>query len=162
VTERVVNQLLTEIDGLEELHDVVVIAASNRPDIIDTGLLRPGRFDRIIHVSVPDQNTREKIFEIHTKKMPLTKTVDIKKLAEQTNGYVGADVESVCREAAILALREDIKAKEVNLKHFENALEKVKPSVTKEIKEVYESLRDTFKRAKAKEMKIEKDRSFIG
>ncbi|MBW3015085.1 CDC48 family AAA ATPase [Candidatus Woesearchaeota archaeon] len=162
VTERVVNQLLTEIDGLEELHDVVVIAASNRPDIIDTGLLRPGRFDRIIHVGVPDIKTREKVFAIHTKSMPLAKDVDIKKLSEKAEGYVGADIESLCREAAILALREDMKAKEVKSKHFEKAFDKVKPSVTKEVIEAYESLRDTFKRAKAKEIKEEKDRSFVG
>ncbi|MBW3022355.1 CDC48 family AAA ATPase, partial [Candidatus Woesearchaeota archaeon] len=161
VTERVVNQLLTEMDGLEELHDVVVIAASNRPDIIDTGLLRPGRFDRIIHSGVPDKDTREKIFQVHTKNMPL-KDIDIKKLADKTDGYAGADIEAVCREAAILALRDDMRAKEVKQKHFDKAIDKVKASVTKEIKEAYESLQDTFKRAKAKEIKEQKDRSFIG
>ncbi|MEA3430772.1 MAG: CDC48 family AAA ATPase [Nanoarchaeota archaeon] len=162
VTERVVNQLLTEMDGLEELHDVVVIAASNRPDMVDTGLLRPGRFDRIIHAGVPDEKTREKIFEVHTKKMPLAANVNIKKLADKTEGYVGADIEGVCREAAIAALREDMKAKEIKLVHFDQALEKVKNSVTKEIREAYNSLRDTFKRAKAKEIKEQMDRNFIG
>jgi transitional endoplasmic reticulum ATPase len=152
VTERVVNQLLTELDGLEELHNVVVIAATNRPDMIDTGLLRPGRFDRIILTPVPDKKTREKIFEIHTKGMPL-KEVDIKKLIEKTEGYVGADIEAICREAAMLALRKDINSKEVNMKHFEEALKEVRPSVTKEIEKMYTDLKGTFKAARAKEMK---------
>jgi len=162
VTERVVNQLLTEIDGLEELHDVVIIAASNRPDIIDPALLRPGRFDRIINVSVPEEKGRELIFKIHTKNMPLTKDVSIKELAEKSDGYVGADIEALCREAAILALRESLDSDKVSKVHFEKALEKVKPSVTKEIQDAYAALQDTFKRAKAKELREEKDRSFIG
>jgi transitional endoplasmic reticulum ATPase len=152
VTERVVNQLLTELDGLEELHNVVVIAATNRPDMIDTGLLRPGRFDRIILTPVPDKKTREKIFEIHTKGMPL-KDVDIKKLVEKTEGYVGADIEAICREAAMLALRKDINSKEVTMKHFEDALKDVSPSVTSDIEKMYTDLKGTFKAARAKEMK---------
>ncbi len=151
VTERVVNQLLTEIDGLEDLHDVVVIAATNRPDMIDTALLRPGRFDRIILTDIPDVETRKKIFEVHTKNMPL-KGVDIKKLAEQTEGYVGADIEGVCREAAILALRENINAKEVTAKHFEKALKEVGPTITKDIEKAYIELKEKFKSAKAKEL----------
>ncbi len=113
VTERVVNALLSEMDGLEELQDVVVIAATNRPDLIDPGLLRPGRFDRIIATTVPDKESRLKIFEIHTKGMPLTKDVDLKKLVEKTDNYSGADIEGVCREAGLLALREDIEIKEI-------------------------------------------------
>ncbi|MBR9703594.1 CDC48 family AAA ATPase, partial [Candidatus Woesearchaeota archaeon] len=108
VTERVVNQLLTEMDGLQELNDVVIVAATNRPDIMDTALLRPGRFDRIILVGSPDAKTRGKIFEVHTKGMKLAKDVDIAMLVEKTDGYAGADIESVCREAAILALRKDM------------------------------------------------------
>jgi len=131
VTERMVNQLLTEMDGLEDLKDVVVIAATNRPDMIDPGLLRPGRFDRIIMTGVPDEPARLKIFEIHTKNMPL-KGIDIKKLANKTEGYAGADIESLCREAAILSLRKNIKAKEVTMKNFEDALLTVRPSVDKE------------------------------
>ncbi|MBD3355496.1 CDC48 family AAA ATPase, partial [Candidatus Woesearchaeota archaeon] len=133
VNERVVNQLLTELDGLEELHDVVVIAATNRPDMVDPGLLRPGRFDRIILTPTPDKESRKKILKIHTKGMPL-KNVSIEKLAEKTKDYVGADIEAVCREAAMAALREDTKAKEIKMKHFDNALNEVQPSVTKEIK----------------------------
>ncbi|MBS3143148.1 CDC48 family AAA ATPase [Candidatus Woesearchaeota archaeon] len=119
VSERVVNQLLTEIDGLEQMNDVLVLAATNRPDILDTALLRPGRFDRIILTPVPEVKAREMIFQVHVKGMPLAKDVNVAKLAEKTEGYVGADIESICREAAILALRENMDAKEVALKHFE-------------------------------------------
>ncbi len=127
VTKRVVNQLLTEMDGLEELQDVAIIAATNRPDILDTGLMRPGRFDRHIQVNEPDEEARISIFEVHTKNMPLSKDVDLKKLAKQTEGYVGADIESVCREAAMLTLRNNLEAKEIPNKYFKEAIEKVKP-----------------------------------
>ncbi len=155
VTERVVNQLLTEIDGLEALHDIVIIGATNRPDMLDTALLRPGRFDRIILTPVPDKKSRVDIFKLHTKTMPL-QNVDLDELAEQTEGYVGADIEAVCREAAILALRENMAATEVNSKHFEQALKKVRASVTKEIEKEYEKLQDHFRAARAKAMKEEK------
>ncbi len=127
VTKRVVNQLLTEMDGLEELEDVAIIAATNRPDILDAGLMRPGRFDRHIQVGEPDEETRLAIFKVHTKDMPLAKNVDLKKLAKNTEGYVGADIESVCREAAMLTLRKDLDAKEIPYKYFKEAIDKVKP-----------------------------------
>ena len=127
VTKRVVNQLLTEMDGLEELEDVAIIAATNRPDILDAGLMRPGRFDRHIQVGEPDEETRLAIFKVHTKDMPLAKDVDLKKLAKNTEGYVGADIESVCREAAMLTLRKDLDAKEIPYKYFKEAIDKVKP-----------------------------------
>jgi len=127
VTKRVVNQLLTEIDGLEELEDVAIIAATNRPDIIDPGLMRPGRFDRHIKVDAPNEDARLAIFKVHTKDMPLAKDVKLKKLAKNTEGYVGADIEAVCREAAMLALRENIEATEVSAKFFDEAMDKVKP-----------------------------------
>nr|WP_295160652.1 CDC48 family AAA ATPase [uncultured Methanobrevibacter sp.] len=132
VTKRVVNQLLTEMDGLEELQDVAIIAATNRPDILDTGLMRPGRFDRHIQVSEPDEEARLAIFKVHTKNMPLSKDVDLKKLAKQTDGYVGADIESVCREAAMLTLRNNLEAKEIPNKYFKEAIEKVKPGHNQE------------------------------
>ena len=127
VTKRVVNQLLTEMDGLEELEDVAIIAATNRPDILDAGLMRPGRFDRHIQVKEPDEEARLAIFEVHTKDMPLAEDVDLKKLAKQTDGYVGADIESVCREAAMLTLRDNLKANEIPNKYFKEAIDKVKP-----------------------------------
>lgn len=152
VTERVVNQLLTEIDGLEDLTNVVVVAATNRPDILDTALLRPGRFDRIILVSVPDVEARRAILGVHAKNMPLTPDVDLDDIAKRTEGYVGADIEALCREAAVFVLREDINAKKVTKKAFDMALEKVKPSVTKEIEESYKQMEGYFKQAHAKEM----------
>ncbi|WP_321211482.1 CDC48 family AAA ATPase [Methanothermobacter sp. DP] len=127
VTQRVVNQLLTEIDGLEELQDVAVIAATNRPDILDPALLRPGRFDRHVKVEDPDREARLAIFKVHTKDMPLADDVDLEKLADKTEGYVGADIEAVCREAAMLTLRENMEAEEVPMKHFLEAMEKIKP-----------------------------------
>jgi transitional endoplasmic reticulum ATPase len=127
VTQRVVNQLLTEIDGLEELQDVAVIAATNRPDILDPALLRPGRFDRHVKVDDPDKEARLAIFRVHTKDMPLADDVDLKKLAEKTEGYVGADIEAVCREAAMLTLRDNMEAEEVPMKYFLDAMEKIKP-----------------------------------
>ena len=127
VTKRVVNQLLTEMDGLEELEDVAIIAATNRPDILDAGLMRPGRFDRHIQVKEPDEEARLSIFEVHTKDMPLADDVDLKKLAKNTDGYVGADIEAVCREAAMLTLRNDLESKEIPYKYFKEAIDKVKP-----------------------------------
>ncbi|MEM4271890.1 MAG: CDC48 family AAA ATPase [Candidatus Pacearchaeota archaeon] len=160
VIESVVNQLLTEMDGLEELHDVVVIAATNRPDIVDPALLRPGRFDRMILTPVPDLATRKKIFELHTKGMPL-KNVSIEKLAEKTEGYVGADIEAVCREAAMLALRENIQTKEITMKHFTDAIKEVGPSVSQEIEKSYEELKTQLKASRAKQMESEKP-SYMG
>ncbi|MDR1721864.1 MAG: CDC48 family AAA ATPase [Methanobrevibacter sp.] len=132
VTQRVVNQLLTEIDGMEELQDVAIIAATNRPDIIDPGLMRPGRFDRHIKVDNPNEEGRLAIFKVHTKDMPLAKDVKLEKLAKQTENYVGADIEAVCREAAMLTLRDNMEAEEVNMKAFNKAMEKVKPAAQEE------------------------------
>ncbi|MBR9676334.1 CDC48 family AAA ATPase [Candidatus Woesearchaeota archaeon] len=156
VTARVVNQLLTEMDGLEALHDIVVIAATNRPDIVDTALLRPGRFDRIVLVGAPNEKARHQIFKVHTQNMKISKDVDIIDLSKKTEGYAGADIESVCREAAILALRDNINVKEVSDKYFDDALKKVRPSISKDVENIYESLKDQFSSAKAKEMKEEK------
>ena len=132
VTKRVVNQLLTEMDGLEELEDVAIIAATNRPDIIDPGLMRPGRFDRHIKVDTPDEKARLEIFKVHTKDMPLAKDVKLSKLAKNSDGYVGADIEAVCREAAMLTLRDNLDAKEVTMDFFNQAMDKVKPKHEKE------------------------------
>ena len=115
------------MDGMEELEDVAVIAATNRPDILDPGLMRPGRFDRHIKVDTPDEDTRLSIFEVHTKKMPLAEDVNLKKLAKNTDGYVGADIEGVCREAAMLALRKNIDVDVVEMKYFKEAMDKIKP-----------------------------------
>ncbi|PLW80322.1 AAA family ATPase [Candidatus Woesearchaeota archaeon] len=156
VTERVVNQLLTEIDGLEALHDIVIIAATNRPDIVDTALLRPGRFDRIVLVTAPDEKARKDIFKVHTKGMKIAKDVNIEELAIKTHGYVGADIEAICREAALLTLRDNMEAKEVTMEYFEKAIEKVAPSVSDDVEKAYEELQKQFSSAKGKEMKDQK------
>jgi len=149
VTDRIVNQILTEMDGIQILKDVVVIGATNRPDILDPALLRPGRFDRVIFVPPPDIEGRYQIFQIHTREMPLDDDVDLRKLAEMTEGYTGADIEAVCREAALTAAREDLKAEKVSMRHFVAALEKVKPSITPEQKREYEKILTEFKRSLA-------------
>jgi len=150
VTESVLNQMLAEMDGIEGLSNVIVVGATNRPDMLDSALMRPGRFDRIVSVPVPDEKGRLKIFEIHTKNMPLDKDVDIKNLAKQTEGFTGADIESLAREAAMLALRENKQAKVVKNKHFDQAMEKVMPSVTKGDAEKYKQIEQQYlRRARA-------------
>ncbi|HET6404286.1 MAG TPA: CDC48 family AAA ATPase [Candidatus Thermoplasmatota archaeon] len=139
VTERMVNQLLTSIDGMETLEGVVVIGATNRPDILDPALLRAGRFDRLLQAPPPDKDARKKILEIHTSGMPL-KDVDMEQLATRTQGYVGADLQSLAREAAMLALRENMKADVVTGKHFEAALGQVRPSVDENTVEYYKKI----------------------
>jgi len=160
VTETVVSQLLSEMSGLEELHGVVVMAATNRPDMIDSALLRPGRFDRFVSVPSPDEKARLEILKIHTKNMPL-KGVDIKALAKRTEGFSGADLASLCKEAAMNALREDIKAKEVKSKHFEDSLKSVTPSLTPELKKHYESFEERRKKIQEERVK-EEVLSYIG
>ena len=147
VTERMVNTLLAEMDGLEELTDVVVIAATNRPDVLDPALLRPGRFDRLILTKAPDKPARLEIFKIHTKNMKLAKDIKLEKLAEQTEDCVGADIEGICREAGMMALRENIEATEVRKKHFDVALKKIARSVPKEVMDIYQKIEDDYLRS---------------
>ncbi len=160
VTEKVVNQLLTELDGLQELTDVVIIASTNRPDILDPALLRPGRFDKIIFVPPPDLESRKKIFEVHTRNMPLAKNVDLNKLAEMTEGFSGADIKAVCYEAGMIALRKDMSASKITKNHFLKAIKEVGPSITKEQTKKYEHFFSTFKKTKSKEMTEQK--SYFG
>ncbi|MEM2902390.1 MAG: CDC48 family AAA ATPase [Candidatus Bathyarchaeia archaeon] len=157
VTERVISQILTELDGLEELRDVVVIAATNRPDIIDPALLRPGRFDKLLYVPLPDLEARKEIFRIHTEKKPLTADVELGKLAEITEGYTGADIAAVCNTAVMLAIREHMtkhkneeeikksaKDLKISMKHFEEALKKVKPISEEELRRYQEASKRFF------------------
>ncbi|WP_256289693.1 CDC48 family AAA ATPase [Halobellus inordinatus] len=169
VSERVVSQLLTELDGLESLEDVVVVATTNRPDLIDSALLRPGRLDRHVHVPVPDEDARRAIFEVHSEHKPLADDVDLDELAARTDGYVGADIEAVCREASMAASREFINSVSreevtesvgnvrVTMAHFEQALEEVGPSVTQETRERYEEIE---KRFQTSEVEREPDAEF--
>jgi transitional endoplasmic reticulum ATPase len=145
VSERVVNQLLTELDGLEEMGDVMVIGATNRPDMIDPALIRSGRFDRLVYIGEPGMEGREEIFRIHSEKTPLSPDVSLRELAEATGGYVGSDIESICREAAIQALREDTDADDVEMRHFRGALDQVRPTVTDDIRSYFEDMEDRFK-----------------
>ncbi|RLF07465.1 MAG: AAA family ATPase [Thermoprotei archaeon] len=155
VTERVVSQLLTEMDGLEELRGVVVIAATNRPDIIDPALLRPGRFDRLIYVPPPDAKAREEIFKIHLKGKPLSEDVDISKLVNLTEGYTGADIAALCNTAVMAAVRDflnkypepeearkHVDELKVTMAHFEEALKKVKPMSKAEYELYMKSVKD--------------------
>ena len=144
-SERVLNQLLTEMDGLEIHKDVVVIAATNRPNLLDPAIIRPGRFDRLVYLGTPDRRGRLKIFKIHTKNTPLSKDVDLENLADITEGYVGADIESVCREAVLIALRENFGIEMIEMRHFSEALKKVKPTITENIAQFYEKIEAQFK-----------------
>jgi len=140
VTERVVNTILAEMDGLEELQSVVVIGATNRPNLIDPALLRPGRFDELIYVTVPDQGGRRRILSIHTAKMPLADDVDLDALAERTERFTGADLEDLVRRAGLFALRESLEVKAVSMAHFEDALDETRASVTPEMEAEYAAI----------------------
>ncbi|MDN5358926.1 MAG: transitional endoplasmic reticulum ATPase, partial [Candidatus Diapherotrites archaeon] len=140
VTDRIVNQLLTEMDGISELKDVVVIAATNRPDIVDPSLLRPGRFDRIIYVPPPDENARLEILKVHTRNVPLAEDVDLETIARETENYTGADLEALVREAALTALRRNkMKPTKVTMDDFRKAMEVVGPSLDKDTVAFYEA-----------------------
>lgn len=157
VTERVISQILTEMDGLEELKDIVVLAATNRPDMVDAALLRPGRFDRLIYVGMPSQGEREAILSIHLRGKPLASDVHVPEVASLAERYMGADLEAVCREAAMLALREAIepgmersdvlkKAKGLAVRrdHFLAALERVRPTVSETSLKEYDDMAKGF------------------
>lgn len=156
VTERVISQFLTEMDGLEILTNVVVIGATNRPDIIDPALLRPGRFDRILYVPPPDRESRLQIIKIHTEKKPLDQDVNIEVLADKTDGYTGADIASLSSAAVMLALREHItkypdskeaekqtKDLKISMQHFEDAMKKIRPLSRQEI-DMYKNVANKF------------------
>jgi transitional endoplasmic reticulum ATPase len=140
------------MDGLESMKDVIVLAATNRPELIDRALLRTGRFDRFVYVPAPDKSSREKIFEIYTRNMPLDEDVAIEKLVEMTEYFVGGDVEALCREAGMRALRENMDAEIVSMKHFKDALKTLHASVTPQILENYEKMDKELRRITVTEM----------
>jgi transitional endoplasmic reticulum ATPase len=161
VTERVISQMLTELDGLEVLTNVVVIAATNRPDIIDAALLRPGRFDRLLYVPPPGEESRKQIIQIHTKKKPLADDVNIDNLARKMDGYTGADIAALASAAVMLSLREHISkykdpkeaeknAKElkIHMSHFEEAMSKIRPLSAQEL-DMYKRIAERFGRPSA-------------
>jgi transitional endoplasmic reticulum ATPase len=145
VTERVVNTILAEMDGIEDLQSVVVIGATNRPNLIDPALLRPGRLDELIYVTVPDEAGRKHILKIHTAKMPLAKDVDLDALARQTDRFTGADLEDLARRAGLAALRQSLKVKKITAAHFATALEDTRASVTPEMEKEYQAIAGTLK-----------------
>jgi transitional endoplasmic reticulum ATPase len=156
VTERVISQILTELDGLEDLHNVTVIAATNRPDIIDPALLRPGRFDRLIYIPVPDLEARRKIFEIHTRDKPLAKDVDLDILATSSERFTGADIASVCNEATMFSIRdfvleggelseERISKRKISKMYFQRAMDKFRGKEKKDL-EQYVDISTRFSR----------------
>jgi transitional endoplasmic reticulum ATPase len=145
VTERVVNTILSEMDGLEELQNVVVIGATNRPTLIDPALLRPGRFDELIYVGPPDTAGRRRILAIHTRHMPLAEDVDLEKIAQRTDRFTGADLEDLARRAGLTALRRGLDAGKVTMDDFEVALGETRASVTPEMLEEYQRIQETLK-----------------
>jgi transitional endoplasmic reticulum ATPase len=161
VTDSVVNQLLTSIDGLESMEGVIVIGATNRPDIIDQGLLRPGRFDRLILTPAPDKKARLEILRIHTKEMPLEEDVNIEELADACENYSGADLEALCREAAMLAVRKNMNAKKVEKKHFTEAMKSVRGSLTPDVIKFYSKIAEDLGSGVAKKDKKEKDIQYL-
>ena len=142
VGDRVLAQMLTEMDGIEQLQDVIVVAATNRPDMIDKALMRPGRLDRLVYVPLPDQDTRLKIFKVHTRKKPLSPDIDLDTLARKTENYSGAEIAAICNEAALAALEEcigdDAKSNEIERAHFDEALRRVTPRLNQSLLKIYE------------------------
>jgi transitional endoplasmic reticulum ATPase len=160
--ENIVSQILTEMSGLEELHSVVVMAATNRPDMIDPALLRPGRFERRVLVPAPDEKGRLEILKIYTEKMPL-KGVNLKKLAKKTAGFTGADIEALCREAGMTAIRKDKRAKHVTDKDFREALKKIRPSVNEKVMEFYKKIDEMLRSpVKKKTKKKNEELEYVG
>jgi transitional endoplasmic reticulum ATPase len=145
VTERVVNTILSEMDGLEELQNVVVIGATNRPTLIDPALLRPGRFDELIYVGVPDTAGRRRILAIHTESMPLAEDVNLETIAQRTDRFTGADLGDLVRRAGLTALRRGIDTGKVTMADFEVAIAETRASVTTEMLEEYDRIQETLK-----------------
>ncbi|GBC69625.1 ATP-dependent zinc metalloprotease FtsH [archaeon HR01] len=145
VANRVASQLLAEMDGIEELTDIVVVGATNRPDLLDPAILRPGRFDRLIYIPPPDEKSRLEILTIYTRGMPLDADISLEELASRTEGFSGADLESLCREAALAALRRDINTEKVMKIDFEEAFTTVKPSISPQMLREYERLGEVLR-----------------
>ncbi|MDW8022030.1 MAG: AAA family ATPase, partial [Nitrososphaerota archaeon] len=148
VANRVASQLLAEMDGIEELTDVIVLGATNRPDLLDPAILRPGRFDKLIYVPPPDEKSRYQILRIYTRKMPLSPDVSIRELAARTEGYSGADLAALCREAAMSALRKNMNAEYVTREDFDRALDLVKPSVSPQLVKEYQKMGEILRYTK--------------
>ncbi|MFW3145860.1 MAG: CDC48 family AAA ATPase [Thermoplasmatota archaeon] len=162
VSERLVNQLLTSMDGVEDIQGVIVLGATNRPDILDQALLRSGRFDRLIFVGPPNEQERLEIFKVHTASMPLSNDVNLDDIAARTEGFTGADISSICREAGITALRKDLSAKRVTPEDFEEAMADARPSVDKATVEAYQNIMSDWKGGINKKEKEDKGLNYYG
>ena len=138
--DSLINQLLSSMDGIDRKGKILVIGATNRPDALDPAIMRPGRFDRLIYVPMPDEETRLAILKVHTQFMPLDKDVNLAEIAKKTKYYVGADLENLCREAAIIAMREDLFKRKVSMRHFLKALEGTDPTMSPELDSYYNEL----------------------
>ena len=160
VTERVISQFLTELDGIQSSGDVIIIAATNRPDILDPAIIRPGRFDRLTFVPSPNEKERKQMLNIFTRTMPFVNDVDLDEIAKKTDGFSGADLETYCREAAIRALRRDIHAEEVKMSDFMNVFDSIHASITPEMIKYYEKIRDQLLRRKTRRFRTE-DKGFF-
>jgi len=158
VSEKVLSQFLTEMDGLEVKKDIIVIAATNRPDILDPALVRPGRIDRTLLVPAPNEDGRLKILKIFTKDMPLTANIDLNVLNSKLEGFSGADIEMLCREAGMIALRENLRARKISKEHFNMAIETIYPSITSEISKSYE---DFGKKLKSRTLEQSKEDQMV-
>jgi transitional endoplasmic reticulum ATPase len=154
VTARVISQLLTEIDGLLTLQNVLVIAATNRPDLIDPAVLRPGRFDRMVYVPAPDRESRLKILKIKTDTMSLDENVNPEEIIDRMTGYSGADIDSLVREAGMNALRRNPESDTVGLEDFDFALSEMMPSITPEMETWYMGVSKRFKEREKPPMAI--------
>jgi ATPases of the AAA+ class len=139
---------------VEVLQGVVVLAATNRPDIIDPGLLRAGRFDKMIYIPPPDEANRLKILQVHTKNMPLKKDVNLNDISKKTEGYVGADLENLCREAGMMAYRDDPEATEISQKNFLDAMKSIRPSVDEEVLKFYRGLSESLSKSVSEKRKV--------
>lgn len=162
VSERMVNQLLTSMDGIEDMEGVVVLGATNRPDILDHALLRSGRFDRLLFIGPPDKEARLLILTIHSRDMPLSKELDLSDIADRTEGYTGADLEGICREAGLIALRKNITAKKVEQSHFDDAMKEVRPSVDESTLRAYQKMLEEWKGGIDKKEKTDKGLYYYG
>lgn len=145
MSDRVLTQLLTEMDGLERLEGVTVVAATNRPDLIDKALLRPGRMDRLMYIPIPDSVTREEIFRIKLAKMSCEPNLELSGLVAASAGFSGAEITNVCEEAAMICLQEDINSKQIKQQHLQLAVASLRPQVTAEMTKFYEDFtKNTF------------------
>jgi len=146
VQDRVISQILTELDGISPLKNVLFIAATNRPDIIDKALMRPGRIDRIIYIPPPDYEARLQIFTIHTRKMKpyFTDDVDLEHLSKITEGYSGAEIAQISRETLMNAMNRNIEVDNITMEDFIKAINEVPPRITKEMIQFYENFNKKF------------------